>query len=346
MRIARRGGIAPDRLQQILSAPEADPARYPLPPTVVDQGTLFSTAFKSRVLSGNSWTLTAVMVLTSALVAHLVLSRELAGLAQGAAYVVGLVTTLALYLVATNYVPLRGYSLLRRRLNYKLEREGTPSRFENALFVGFAPAPRIYEGFYDWDVGFLLIEGDRLEYVGEQARFALRRDQVVAVRMGPGGPGWLRAPRIYVTWHDEEQEADRSFNMRPITARSIGQLGREARALAKQLQAWREQPSTSGATPSALAGANTPDVGEVTSLSPRALLNSRNLIGTLLIVAALAAGVGVLLGLPFDPEQGGAGWYVVGVALLACIFQWLPYFVYREPAGKLWGNSTPRPVVQ
>jgi Zn-dependent protease with chaperone function len=332
--IAQRAGITPDRLQEILSAPGADPDRYPLPPTVVDQEKLFSTSFKYRVLAGNSWMLMAVMVLTPALAARLALLGHPAGMTQAAIYLGGLAATLALYLTAWNYVGLRGYGALRRRLRQKLERESAQPGSGEALFAGFAPArlPRIYEGLYDWDMGFLSIEDDHLAYLGEQVRFALRRDQVTAVRLGAGGPGWLRAPRIYVTWHDEIQATDRTFNLRAAEARSMRQLGRDARSLAKRLQAWQQQPSIAVATPSTPDDLGTPEIGEVTSLPPHAWFNPRSIIRSLLVVGVLAAGVSVLLGLPFDLEQGGAGWCVVGIACVAGIFQWWPYLVYREPA--------------
>jgi hypothetical protein len=141
---------------------------------------------------------------------------------------------------------------------------------------------------------------------GPLLRFALRRDQVSAIQLGPGGPGWWREPRIYVTWRSEECGAGGTFNLSAASARSARQLGRETRALARQLHAWSEQPSPLAVAPSSLPDLAAPAVGGVTSVSPRTLSNGRVVIWSMLVMAALAAGVSVLMSLPFDPDQGGA----------------------------------------
>src|SRR5262249_59624017 len=67
---------------------------------------------------------------------------------------------------------------------------------------GRAAGPVLYEGSGPWDVGFLLPAGDRLAYVGEQARFVLTREHVRKLRLAPGVPSWLRTRRVALTWHD------------------------------------------------------------------------------------------------------------------------------------------------
>jgi hypothetical protein len=57
----------------------------------------------------------------------------------------------------------------------------------------------IYEGFFGWDVGWLVLAGDRLCYVGDRVRFELPRDQVRSVRLGKGPPGLSSRPRICLT---------------------------------------------------------------------------------------------------------------------------------------------------
>jgi len=58
-----------------------------------------------------------------------------------------------------------------------------------AMLVAFLPdaTARFYVSSYDWDSGYLFLRKDRLCYVGDQTRFALRSDQVRAVRLGAGG---------------------------------------------------------------------------------------------------------------------------------------------------------------
>ena len=58
----------------------------------------------------------------------------------------------------------------------------------------------------------------------------------------------------------------------------------------------------------------------------------RTLLLNLAWTIVIGLGLGVLLGLPFDPFAPGNVWYVVLVTGLAALFQWWPYFRYRDPA--------------
>src|SRR5207245_729947 len=127
---------------------------------------------------------------------------------------------------------------------------------------------------YDWDLGFLLAAGDRLCYAGEQTQFALRREQVTEIRLGRGGPGWGSTPTIYITWRDEARDVGSTFSLRPAASRSLRQLRRDVRALAKRLQSWRDEPSAPAALPPPLAALEAPSLGEVTSTPVRAALNN------------------------------------------------------------------------
>jgi hypothetical protein len=48
-------------------------------------------------------------------------------------------------------------------------------------------------------------------------------------------------------------------------------------------------------------------------------------------VAVLAAGASVLFELPFDFAEPGSAPSAILVACAVAIFQWVPYFRYREP---------------
>src|SRR5262249_12583214 len=92
-----------------------------------------------------------------------------------------------------------------------------------------AAGPRLYGTYYNWDFGFLAVVGDRLCYVGDHARFALRRDQVTAVRLGPGPSRWWYAPYVYVSWRDEERGTAGTLNVRAREGRTMRQLKSPAR---------------------------------------------------------------------------------------------------------------------
>src|SRR5260370_41881963 len=104
--IALQGGISPERLQQILDAPDIDAERYSLPPSIAGEEKLFSTTFKSRVAVRNSWVLRAVMVLPPAFLADLALLGHWEGRARWGTCLSGLVCTLGLVMIASSFVPL------------------------------------------------------------------------------------------------------------------------------------------------------------------------------------------------------------------------------------------------
>jgi hypothetical protein len=327
--IAQRNGISSERLQEILDAPDADAERYALPPALVSEEKIFSTAFKASVQGRVSWTTTLVMVMTPALVVR---AAQVVGWEGWSVALVGFVVTFALYLMVVNFVSVWNFnSLLRQRLREKLEREGIAT--QDGIFIGFAPAPspRLYEAFYDWDVGFLFITSHHLCYVGEQTRFALRREQVMDVRLGEGAPHWLPAPRVYVTWRDDERGAEGTFNVRPADVRSLWQHNRASSVLTQQLKAWQASSSETAALPSVFADLMTPHVSEVTSLSPRALFKVPTFVFSTLLHVTMSYGVCVLLGLPLAPQNGGAGLFAVLTTTLITVLQWRPRWRYREP---------------
>ncbi len=351
--IARLGGIPPERVQQLLSAPATDGEHYPLSPVVVGGGKIFSTTFKNHLSFRAAWTVIAGMTLTPALAAYVAQRAGWGGEARWLVYIGGVAATLALFFILINYAPLWGYPSLQRRLRRKVEREGIRPGTGGGRFVGFAPdaSPRIYEHNWSWDIGFLFLGDDCLCYWGEETRFVLQRKQVTAIRLGPGAVGWWAPQSVYVSWHDTARGAEGTFNLRPHDARCLRQQGRETRLLGQRLQAWRERSSAHDALPPPLAELESPNVGQVSSNSPHVVAAPRRIIGNLFSLAAVATCVSLLCGLPFGgvwalafvitllqgrrfpfwAQLDGAGWYVVLVALLVGVVQMVPYWRYRGP---------------
>jgi hypothetical protein len=243
--------------------------------------------------------------------------------------------TAALYFAVANYLPVRGFAGLRTRMQARLEKEGLTPEAWGGTFVGFSPAayPRLYEGFFDWDVGYLVLAGDRLCHVGEQARFALRREQITAVYLASGPPSWFPRQGVYVAWRDEARGVSGTFNVRPGVVRSMRHLGREARALGERVQAWWREP-VADPVPAPLEGLPPPSPAAVTSLSPRDAIRVRAVVNSLLVLLPVAAGVCVLLDLPFRWAEGGAAWFVLAAITLQAFVQPLPYWRYRDASGR------------
>jgi heat shock protein HtpX len=325
--IARESRVSEERLQELLlaaagPAPEAE--RYPLPP-LFDGERVFSTSFKNNAAFRLRWALNAAMVLPPALAAFAAQREGWEAPWTWAASLIGAVAALALTALVMDRGAGRDDGALERRLRARLEAEGLSIRVAGGLFVGLAPdaAPRLYEWRFDWDAGFLFLQGDQMSYVGEQARFTLTPQQVTGLSLGPGAPGWTPTERVVVVWQDEEGGRSGTFSLRPAWVRSRRQLSREAPALVKRLQGWWQAPPPA-VFPATPIGAGLPPTGAVTSTAPRSMASARTLLFALVRILFVAFVVGVLLGLYLYPlECGLASLFVTAAA--AALFHWLPY---------------------
>ena len=229
--IARAGGIAPERLRELL-ATEGPPAdRGSVPPPAETGGKLFSSSFKRNTAGRLSWLLLLSALAASAVVVSVFWTLELprafaAPLAALAAFVA--VTAL------TELMAARRQSELRRALAQRL---GAPPQ---ARFVGLSPgaSTRVYEGFFDWDLGFLSLERDALVYRGEEATFRLPRAAVMDVRRTYGPPGWIPAPRVAIEWHDPMTDARGFLQLRPAHGARLGRQSADTTALCSALLDW------------------------------------------------------------------------------------------------------------
>jgi hypothetical protein len=97
--VARLGGIAPERLEQLLAAPENDPERYAVPPGAAHERVLSSAYKRDRALR-LAWALMAVETLAPALVAAVLQWGEWEGPVWWAVALGGLALTLAGFVVA------------------------------------------------------------------------------------------------------------------------------------------------------------------------------------------------------------------------------------------------------
>jgi hypothetical protein len=331
--IARENGVSRKRLQEILEQPEPAGEPYPVPAALTEPGLVFSTAFRNKCILRIYWTTLAVMMLLPALIASLVWWSGLEGVTAWAVLGIGLAATVGAYFLVQNYLPVTGYAELRRRLGVKMQAQGIDVAGWGGTLVGFAPhgEPRTYEGYTNWDYGYLFLNGDRLCYVGEQTRFALRREQITQMRLGPGMRRWLSVPYLYLTWQDPERGPGGTFNVRAAEITSMVQLARATHALEQNLRQWWEQPTAPADLPPPLAELTTPALGEVTGAPVQAQFNPRVLPVNVGFIALLGAGVSLLCGLPFSLEDGGLAWYVPIVAGLMAILEVLPLWTARRP---------------
>jgi Zn-dependent protease with chaperone function len=332
-RLAERVNIPPDRLQELIANPSTGGEHYPVAPAAespLREERLFTTAFKARLSGRLFLCLYAVLVLAPLLaaLAFRAVSGDLA--LRWLVGLGGLLGAVFLHLLVRNFGAVMGSRSLARQLRDRLEKQGLDVR--GGTFVGHAPTavPRIYEGNFDWDVGFLMLEGDLLRYAGDQTRFCLRRDQITAVRVIACQPGWIRRRRVYVTWRDAVTGSGGTFSLRVADAPSLRAVDWRSRALGKRLLAWWRQPET-GAAPANGAAFPLPSTAPTGGVSPGAVLTVSGVISLLWRVLLPLGGLAYLSGLSFDPEGGGEGLYALLVAVVLIAESLLPYWLYRDP---------------
>jgi hypothetical protein len=321
--------------------------RYNLPATIAAGAKVHSTHRKQSGIRRHSFLLLAAIILTPCvfgfLATHLV-SNQL--LAMGI-YVLGFVAGLGAYLLVANYGSVMGHKSLVRSLKAKLAQEQVSAESWDGIFVGFSPAavPKIYELNTNWDVGCLFIRSDRLCYIGEETRFALRREHIAAISLAPGFPGLLRPRRVFVAWKDDEAGRSGTFNIGSLDGSSALALRRDVEHLFQGLDSWRKSASQTRALPPQLADLVAPDIGKVTAGSAQKMWKPRRLFTELLWTAIFASVGAVLFGLPFHliaslipvrspsfvaPTGPGAGWYVIAAAVGLRVIALVPALTYKE----------------
>ena len=254
-----------------------------------------------------------------------VLRLHLEGWPAAAAYAAGIVFTGVLVIVCGVWLGSMGRAARKRRLLQRFAKENVPAGQGEDILVGFAPEPypRIYNGSdFHWDHGFLVFSQDRLQFVGEQTRFALSSAEVESVVLGPGGPSWWKFERIYVRWKQRSGERAGVFNLYLLEPVSIWNMRGKMRVLCQRLQSWRRQPQQQPAVRPEFANLQAPNLDAVSSLSP-AKLGSLSVflrvLGKLLFWALCA---GILLHAQI--------WYLCGGVFVLRLFQSIPCWRYRD----------------
>ena len=275
--------------------------------------------------------------------------------------------TLLSVLLLSNYWPLLTRGKLISALNKKLADQGIQAAAWSGTFVGFAPAaaPRIYSGTANWDIGQLFLRSDRLCYCGEEARFALRQDQISAIKLAGGLPALIPHKRIYIAWKDNGRGSCGVFNIvcgNPNSALHANKLNTE---LERRLRAWWKTPPVTRPLPPQLAELTSPEVRAVTSHIPGERWKPKKLFKELLWTAILVGVGAILCGLPFHLvpyllasafgsfyarvaihhafSSPGAGWFSVGVAVFVRFLTILPVLRYRD-VPKLTSDTPQRPA--
>jgi len=378
--IARLANLSNERVAQLLTEPVASSGHlqiasdaslfYPLATSGSIAQKVFSTEFKQSISLRSYLLLFAVV---AALPALLLRICDLLNLFNSGffAFVLSLLISVALLLVLLNFLPFLGASRLASRMLSRAETEGVipPEllRGDAALLVGLSPgpAPRIFEGNYSWDAGHLFFSGERLCYVGEESQFSLCRDHVVAVKLGPGFPGWFRARSLYIIWRNPESGFSAIFNLRPVAVRSVLAMNRALDQIAQRIATWRAAAISSPAISSACKELPVPQVRAVTGTSLADAMKSRAYPGFVIWAAVFSGLVASLLHLPLqglipmftsDGDSTASyasisGWYAVLISCVLVFLLILPLLRARDASVQLAAAASsaippppPRPI--
>ena len=178
--IARKSGIAPERLAEILEQGTTGDSYYSLPPAIAADESVLD---EIQTEPGRE----ALMDFCGHYDRHArsdsgdCESGGFRGRSELLAWIFSLVATFGLYLVAMNYLSLSGNGPLEKRLRARLKTENMIAREDAGTFVGLAPdaTPRLYDGSFSWDMGLLFFGAEQVFYVGEETRLALRREEIL-----------------------------------------------------------------------------------------------------------------------------------------------------------------------
>ena len=317
--IGRRAGLAPERVTALLRTGLDSDERYGDRERPGEQERVFSSLWKTATMGRLGLAILATAVAAPA--TALALGR---GFAVPAPHLLVIVAGAALALLAIlflqDHLAARVVSRLEPKLRQRLaERSGDPLG-EMERFVALSPGDRarVYEGFFDWDIGLLAIGPDEIRYRGEQVTLRLPRTAVRAVEVGASGPTWIKAPRVIVRWLGPSGEE--AISLRAADCRTVSAIAPASRALAEQLERWRQ---VSAATPG--HGTAPAGVGPVTARTPRDAAAPRDLPLVLVLLGTISAAASFALG--FDYWHGLD---VFAAALIGIMAMRWPMMTSRE----------------
>jgi Zn-dependent protease with chaperone function len=333
-RVATLGQVSPARLQQLLSHYRDLESRHREPDPVRPEQTFADAKVPANQIVSTAravqWRLTKsyglqflhiALPATVAWIAYRLEAKE-----RPLVYWVGAAVCVAIYSLVAHWMGTWGLRKLQLEFKARLEAEGVVIVERNAFLAALSPhpEPRIYAGGYDWDIGYLFLSQDKLVYAGDHLRFSLTPDQILAVRLGPGSPGWFPVPRVYVDWRDEADGEFRTWNVHSKMPYLFWRAKQQALDFYTAVKRWSEQPSSFPAAPAALRNLPAPAIGEVTGESPTVNFAIGRFLTFTAWMVLLAAAVCTALRVP-------AIWYVCCIVVLLRVYESLPFWRYREP---------------
>jgi Zn-dependent protease with chaperone function len=333
-RIAKAAAMPAEELRAILDRHQAEAASDASPssvnladdhysvPEASDPENLLSAAVKQKSHQLKLWTLLMLHIMPAAVVAWFVQGFGIPGNMAFIAYVAGVFATIVVCIICSAQLGVSGRRTQRTRIAQRLSREGVHIT-ANSIVVGVSPGAlvRIYgQNYYNWDIGFLTLSGDRLSYSGEQVRFSVAKHEIESICLGQNGPSWWKGQRIYVRFKAADGRPF-VFSAESLEPCAIWNIRRQASQLFQRVEEFRT--SFIDPRPSSLPEWPPLAVGDVTSRSPRELGGFKVNVQLFIYLFPLTVMVNTLLRLE-------ALWYLLGTVVLTRLIQSVPHWRFRD----------------
>jgi Zn-dependent protease with chaperone function len=330
--IATIGQVPPERLNQLLL--DSSTTASPLAPdnvwsqeeqflAVPSKNPVVTLRSFSSELNFKKWALRGSSLVPAACVAWAVAHYQTHH--NIAAYILGGALSLTIYVAVGEWQATWFRARLKQKIVSRLAAEGIDIGASSAEIVKLSPhaAPRAYAMGFTWDTGCLIFANHRLCYVGDQIRFSLRPEQVLAVRLGQGVPCVFPEPRIYIDWQLDASTPVQTWNFLPQDPYKIWHSKLQSVEFEAKLQHWKAQPGSFADLPPALRDLAGPTVGEVTSQRLKAAITFGRFLKVLLFKLLLALIFCSVLKIP-------SLWFICLVELLATVYSFMAFWFFRD----------------
>ncbi len=316
--------IPGEQLDQLMQASITSDNHYTLPDVVTDEPPVFSSMAKQGILSRITLMLLLVPTLLPVCLAWSINQLSVTIGVRWGLMGLGAIACIGAMLLTLDWVPLLGNHSLRQKIRDRLQSQGFLIDDWRGDIVGLSPSAetRLYERFYNWDMGAVFLMGDRLCYVGEQTRFSLSASQITQIQRRSGGGGWWPMPRVGIYWQDDERQVGGAFTLLAGNVQFLHQIAQASRQFQRRIETWHDTAEPRE-TPEPLAALPHPDFGDVTSQSLAEFATLAQTGNYVLMLVIIATFLSVSIRLSWEFGSAGIA-YVLALVVLSSAVQFVP----------------------
>ncbi|MCP5118017.1 MAG: hypothetical protein GY953_44950, partial [bacterium] len=216
-----------------------------------------------------------------------------------------LAATMGAMILLDKWEPFLGLGKLAELVKQKLIRGGFPADAPNAVAVGMGPGEkvRLFDYLPFWEVGSLSVNGERLTYIGDNARFSIERAHLTSIEWKTTMPRWWPNTIAIVRWRNPETGGEGAFYVGLLKQQSLGELFRPPVELDRLLETWRRGDAPGFEAPD-LDASGDPEFGEITCQTPREFASAKNFTILMIHTAVAALAISYLFDFPLAATLG------------------------------------------